>query len=452
MKVRTLALLSMVVASLLIGQSILSPSTANPDISNMGMQGQSELDNPSDPATNAGWPQAAEGVAGRPFVVAASVDSTQILTNSPTAPGTESWNGNWRVVISPANVCRTGQTSNCYASPNRVGVTVTYEVTGNNLYNFAGSSLTAAGVNANSVFDLTLNLNAFSSNLGWTWLNGQPTYWNVTGNQVHVKFKPGLSPSTSGIDGGCSRIPVEGCATTQAAAELLTANFVMSFDTTLNSIFDHTLFASEGAVIASLEVGTGFNPATPTTNSLTYGVASTHLNTDGTSRRGTFYAVLPNAVLTTSFGLADVAQASTLMQVKRVTDTSGVTGTDTVTWTPWLSADNGIDAQLLKISDISFSAPKFRVNRIGFGTALQVKKGKTATAARVMQQLGIAGPTGSQRYKIEVTSSSRSICSYSSSSKSLKGLKKGSCRVMVSVLTSKGKVVRSKTGSIAIIN
>ena len=451
MKVSRSLTTSIAIASLVSAMLLTSPVSANPDYENVGMQGQSEIDNPQDPANNAGWPQATEGLAGRPFVVDASVDGTDILTNTPTAPGTETWNGNWRVVIAPANVCRTGQTSNCYASPNRVSLTVTYEVNGNNLYNFGGSSLSARNVTPNSEFDISVDLNAFENTLGWTWLNGQPTYWNVTDGIVHVKFKPGSGPSTQGIDNGCSRIPVEGCSTTQSVAELLTANFVMSFDTTLNPVFDHTLFASEGAVIASLQVGSGFSLSTPTTNTLTYGVASTHLTTSGDSRRGNFYAVLPNSTLTSAFGLTDMTQIATLMQVKRVTDTVGVTGTDAVTWTPWVSADQGVDGQLLKISDISFSAPKFQVNRVGGAPKpFSVKKGKTVFIGKVFQHLKLSAPTSSQKFSVTVASTSKSICTYVSKTKVIKGLKKGTCKLTIKVLTKKGKLVKSKTGSFAV--
>jgi hypothetical protein len=39
-------------------------------------------------------------------------------------------------------------------------------------------------------------------------------------------------------------------------------------------------------------------------------------------------------------------------------------GTDTVVWSKWTAADNGTDGRLVTISDISFSAPKFKVTKV----------------------------------------------------------------------------------------
>lgn len=447
----------------LLPMPLLQTSSAQADVDyqNPGMMGQADLDNPPDAANNPGWPQAAEGTAGRPVVTAFSVGGTSKLSETADPGDPDSiWTDGWRVVIAPSNVCRTGQTpaaGSCYASPNRLGVVVAYDKPSKGLLtNFAGSELTglSLGVDTNTEVDLTIDLKSFGSHLGWTWMNGEPTYWNISGNTLHVKGKLRYMPSSQDIDSGCTRIPVEGCDTDQARAEHLTFGMVVSVDDTLPDLFDGVLFASEGAVIGSLEVN-GFNALSPSSNALTYGIAAPHRyaadypTVGGEVRSGTFYAVVPDAILTSAFGVAEPATAdlSALLAITRSQDRiSSTAGTDVVTWTAKSVEDFGTTSHLLKIDNISFSAPKFRVKR-----TLAVKRYRLASASRVRDNAGVPSPRSSQRVVVSINSGSRTVCRAIAWSGQIQGLKRGTCNYTVKLVKkSSGRTQFKKVGSLRV--
>lgn len=457
----------------------LSPAHADPpDVHNPGSPGQTELDT-SDGSGLTGWPQSTEKVAGRPFVTAFSVGGTSKLSNTPVSPSTTpSWVDGWRVTVAPYNLCRTGQTpetDGCYASPNRISVTVTYDITGNNYFNFAGSTLTGASISpavtTDTEVDLTLDLNSFGSHLGWTWLNGEPTYWNVTGNVMHIKGKFRYMPSSAGLtpaDGACTAIPVSDCSWDQAQAELLTFTMIISVDTT-NDTFNHLLFASEGAIIASLEtVGTyaPYDPEHPelgdyrTTNALAYGAASAHrfasdfptAETGGAARSGVFYAVIPSSMLTAGFGVTEEQLAdptfdlTSYLGVTRSHDLTAASGVDAVTWTSVAADTFGTDGRLLKVSNITFSAPKFRMKRTA-----TVRKRHNASASKVRSNLSIPRPNSKQRISVSIASGSKSICRALGSSGQIRGLKVGTCRYTVKLYKRRGNVLLAKQTGVLLV-
>ncbi|MSZ81387.1 MAG: hypothetical protein F2713_07440, partial [Actinobacteria bacterium] len=97
-----------------------------------GMPDQSQLDTPS--SQNATWANMTGGVAARPYVTALSVInggvSTPVITAGTATAETNVPAGRIAVAISPSNLCRDGQTpaqGQCYATPNRIGITVGYQ-------------------------------------------------------------------------------------------------------------------------------------------------------------------------------------------------------------------------------------------------------------------------------------------------------------------------------------
>jgi hypothetical protein len=178
---------------------------------------------------------------------------------------------------------------------------------------------------------------------------------------------------------------------------------VLSLDTTLSAAFAGALFATNAAVIGSLDVASGETP------SLTYGIAGPHRLSDGTVRKGKFYGFLSDAVLSSQFKIETTETDMTkVLNVARTAESKSTTdaGTDTVTWSKWTAADNGTDGRLVTISDISFSVPKFKVTKVSSSGAGSAKstggaapkaptgmkfttKGKTIT----LMGSGVAGVT-----------------------------------------------------------
>jgi hypothetical protein len=427
------------------------------------MPDQSSLDSAPNSQSQGNWSDLAGGVAGRPYIASLSVTTngatTQIVTNgtattaAPTSPGAIT------AVISPTNLCKTGSTNNCYATPNRVGITLAYVKQAGQLgHNFSTPTATlATTINATSVFDMTIGLNTVGKKLGWTWMNGTPTFWkteNLGQDNATARVKFSLSEAP-GIDyqdpkaQRCTTIPVSECDADKSTQDTLGMQMVLSLDTTLSAAFAGALFATNAAVIGSLDVASGETP------SLTYGIAGPHRLSDGTVRKGKFYGFLSDAVLESQFKIAATETDMTkVLSIARTAESKSTAdaGTDTVAWAKWTAADNGTDGRLVTISDISFSAPKFKVTKVGTsstgsakstgGTALKAPSGmKFTTKARTITLTGsgVAGVT----YKATATLGATT--------------KSGSCKLAGTKLTCtvkatkagswKAKVTPSKSGA-----
>jgi hypothetical protein len=258
---------------------------------------------------------------------------------------------------------------------------------------------------------MTIGLNSVGKKLGWTWMNGTPTFWKTENlgqdnATARVKFSLSEAPGVDYQDPKaqrCTTIPVSECDADKSTQDTLGMQLVLSLDTTLSAAFAGALFATNAAVIGSLDVASGETP------SLTYGIAGPHRLSDGTVRKGKFYGFLSDAVLESQFKIAATETDMTkVLSVARTAESKSTAdaGTDTVTWTKWSAADNGTDGRLVTISDISFSAPKFKVTKVGTsstgsakstgGTALKAPSGmKFTTKARTITLTGsgVAGVT-----------------------------------------------------------
>jgi hypothetical protein len=280
-----------------------------------------------------------------------------------------------------------------------------------------------------------------------------PSYWASTvsplaNGEVRVKFTPKTVPVMS--VGGCSQIPVSTCDIPQADSEVLEPGMILSMDNTLDPALSGVLFGTSSAFIGSLEaqVPSGQPPV------LTYGVAAPHKlapGAGGGDRQGTFFAFLPSSVLSL-FGTSTNAFDSNIFSVAR----TGDPGTFSPSWTQWNAGDNGTDGQLLTISDISFSAPKFVVSRKASGggagqgggapsggsTAtggsnapkpVSIRVGKKATFMQIAGMLGLTTKGG----KLSATVSTAKVCKVSGSS--IQGVKAGTCKGKITVKRTKGK-------------
>ena len=421
-----------------------------------GMPDQSSLDSTTNSMSQGNWSDLAGGVAGRPYIASLSVTTngtpTQLVTNGTAATPAPTTTGAITAVIAPYNLCKTGSTNNCYTTPNRVGITLAYVKQAGQLgSNFsAPTAPLAVAIDSTSVFDMTIGLNTVGTKLGWTWMNGTPSFWKTEnlGQDIataQVKFSlstsPGLDPQDQKAQ-QCTTIPVSVCDAAKSTQDTLGMQMVLSLDTTLSAAFAGALFATNAAVIGSLDVASGETP------SLTYGIAGPHNMSDGSVRKGTFYGFLSDAVLSSQFKIeATETDMSKVLSVARTAESKSTAdaGTDTVVWSKWTAADNGTDGRLVTISDISFSAPKFKVTKVsslGSGSAKTVLSrtaGKTAKA--LATQAGLAMPAGS-KVSLKVVPSSAKFCKVTGTT--IKGLKVGSCKVTVTVKPKKG-AAKSRT-------
>ena len=389
------------------------------------------------------WSDLDGGVTGRPYIAELSVTTggvtTTLVTGGTTTTVASTTPGAITAVIAPINLCAEGRTSMCYDTPNRVSIQLAY-VKGDGQLGGNFSAPTTAlipSITDTSVFDLTVGLNSIGGNLRWTWMSGAPTFWKTRGlrsdsGTARVKFSLGKYPSLNYSGPGaemCSAIPVTVCNAEQSTQDTLGMQMILSLDTTLSEAFAGALFATNNAVMGSLDVSSGETP------SLTYGIAGPHKMSDGSVRRGTFYGFLSDTILESQFKIVSTETDMTnILSIARTAASSSTSdaGTDTVTWSKWTADANGTDGRLVTISDISFSAPKFKVTKV----PLTLSSKKATTFKAIALYAGLSVPTGATVTAV-VASTSKSICRVIGTT--IKGTKKGTCRVTVTV--------KPKTGS-----
>src|SRR5437588_1308560 len=99
---------------------------------------------------NAGWGDMAGGVSVRPYVTSLTVingDTSTPVISGGTPAAAPVADGAVTAVVAPYNLCRSGQTPQrgvCYATPNRVAVTVGYGVGDALGFDFANPTTTVS--------------------------------------------------------------------------------------------------------------------------------------------------------------------------------------------------------------------------------------------------------------------------------------------------------------------
>jgi hypothetical protein len=334
-----------------------------------GMPSQATADlSSSDPANStgqAGWADMPGGVAARPYVRSLTVingaTATPVVTNGgPTSERPPV--GGVTTVVSALNLCRAGQAPAqgvCYATPNRVALTVTYRADDADGWNFAAPRVPVSPtINADTVIDMTVALNSLGKNLRWSGVYGDLLYWRTSNlgqddATVHIKFKPATVPHVAQFpDGnGCTATPIFNCSIASADGEGFTAAMVFSLDDTLDPALTGAAFATQNAIAGFLQPG-----GTAQAPSLEIQLSSTHTKSDGTPQLGTLKAFLPSAGLVNLYGVlpSDVSAFTTTR--------AGDAGTnDAPTYTTWTAAAHGSDGLLVSVKGITFSVPKYRV-------------------------------------------------------------------------------------------
>ena len=378
-----------VLGSLLVSASHVS--AASPP--NTGMPDQSFLDAVS--PQNATWADMTGGVAARPYVTALSVInggvSTPVITAGTATAETNVPTGRIAVAIAPFNLCRTGQTPAqgvCYATPNRIGISVGYQTEPGQLgYDFSKATNLLTPVTADTEFDITLNLNTLGKSVRWSWASGVATYWNTSnlgtdGASIRVRLKPTLTPvvmqGTQQV--GCSQVPVQTCPYTQNTHETLSASLTLSLDNSLDEIFTGALFSSTRSYMGSLMVQPGETPQ------MTYGVSAPQTWSDGTPNAASLSAVLSDASLLNFYGATPEVVATDEFQTGALNLARTDGGTQgAITWTRWTADLQGVDGWLVTIPDIRFVAAVSTSGVRAFGSSVAPAKFavKSKTSAKI---------------------------------------------------------------------
>jgi hypothetical protein len=332
------------------------------------------------------WGDLAGGVAARPYIRSLSVingatTTPVIVDGAASAPATQ--NGDVTAVVAPFNLCRPGQSpaqGQCYAAPNRVGITLGYAFNGSVDTDFATPDLALRQVvDQNTVFDMTIRLNTLGRTLRWTWLNGDLEYWSATDlgrddAEIHVRFRPVTTPviDWSAVpSNGCTATPIRDCDIPQSQGEALSANLVLSLDETLDASLTGAVFATRGAIAGFLlPSGTAAAPV------LDLQIASAHLTAAGAPQTGALTALIPAQSLLNLYGVLP-ADATRFFTTRR----TGDAGTQSApTFTRASAGADGTDGLLVSVSDITFSAPTFAVARKATAPRTSAKRrGSTTT-------------------------------------------------------------------------
>jgi hypothetical protein len=365
---------------------------------------------------------------------------TAIITNGTASAETNVPAGRIAVAISPSNLCRTGQAPAqgvCYATPNRIGVTVGYQIQPGQLgsdFSVANNVLTP--VTADTEFDITLNLNTLGRTLRWSWASGVPTYWNTANlgtdaATVRLRIKPTLTPVV--IQGtqqvGCSQVPVQACAYPQNTHETLSASLTLSLDNTLDEVFTGALFSSTRSYMGSLMVQPGETPQ------MTYGVSAPQTWSDGSANAASLSAVLSDASLLNFYGATPEVVATAEFQTGALNLARTDGGTQgAITWTRWTADVQGIDGWLVNIPDIRFVAAVSTTGVRAFGSSVAPAtfSVKSKTSAKITTKR--VGSKAMITLKV-----SAAACA------------KSSCRVVVSSIASKVSSGSKKITAAAVI-
>lgn len=435
-----------------------------------GIPAQKEIDKAADKSTYAGlWGDAAGGVAGRPYVTDLSVKVTEpngtvhtnaYITGAKVDTPASTTPGDITMTIAPYNLCNKARgdvpaAGTCYESPNRLGAAIGYVANqygvGTNFSNPTNGNGVAVSTpildliknpENTTEFDVTINMNTWGKTLRWTWLNGVPSFWNITNpgtsdSVLHLKFKLATGPDVL-----CNTaIPVAGCDPSEPAkrgggvfapVSRLKTDFVLSLDDTgVDTIFSGTLFASSNADMGSLSAV----PVGSPTLGLTYGVSGAN-ELDGKPNTASFYAFVSDASLLNYFGVTpDVLNAPEFAtsETLKVTRADGGTSSSEK-WTRWTEADNGTPGYFLDVQGVQFDGTSTSASGVR-GAAL-----KKTIPARFTMGNKISNTVTARR------SGARQMLTMNSS---VAACKKNQCRWVVSRSSSKLKAKSKKLTTVA---
>ncbi|MFI5496750.1 hypothetical protein [Actinoplanes sp. NPDC051859] len=356
-----------------------------------GIQTQAELDaahgTEGNSSNQGGWADLAGGLTARPYVTSLSLTNgdttTEVLSGGqPVATPVDP--GGIGAVVAPVNLCPAGQPEQpgtCYATPNRVAITLVYGADGGNGWDFSSERAAAAtpAVTEDTVVDMTVALNSLGKNLRWSQLNGHLLDWRTDNlgqddATVHVRFRPAVLPAVDWSTlpaNGCTATPINNCDIAQAQSERLGASLLFSLDDTLDPALTGAVFATQNALAGYLQPG-----GTAAAPLLDIQAASTHLTSSGELQRGTIEAFLPAGALLNLYGVLPTDTPYFFSTTR-----TGSAGTnDAPTYTPWTASADRSEGVLITVNNITFSVPTYRVkNRLKPVSTTAKASGRTTT-------------------------------------------------------------------------
>jgi hypothetical protein len=356
-----LLLLSLATVLVLPGQALALDQAPSQDF----------MDNPpaDSSMTGGSWADLDGGAAARPFIKSLTVvngsESTPVFSGGVGAAAGVGI-GDVTAVVSPINLCKRGQPAGpgmCYATPNRVGITLGYRTEEGLGTDFARPrAALRQTVGPDTVFDVVIAPNTLGRTLRWTWINGGLVDWKTSAlgdaaAEIHLRLKPAVTPDIdwSGVSsGGCTATPIFDCNIAQASGAYLGANLVLSLDETLDRSLTGAAFATQGAIAGFLvPSGTTSEPA------LDLQMASSHLASDGSQQHGVLEAFLPAQALIARYGVLPSDAASFFTATRR-----GDPGTQDPPEFEARESSASSDAGLLvSVRNVTFSAPTYRLAR-----------------------------------------------------------------------------------------
>lgn len=375
-------ILTVLVTAMIMG--IPASATAFPD----GLPTQEQTDlistDPANSSHQAGWADLTGGTSNRPYISSLTVinggTSTPVITGGSTTPPSVPA-GFVTAVITPYNLCTVSQTPApgvCYATPNRIGVTVAYNAGASNGWNFGAPSVaTSPTIGPNTVIDMTIALNTLGANLRWTHVTGNMLYWHTSNlgtpsATVRIKFKPVITPyvATFPEGNGCTATPIFSCSIAQSDGDGLSASLVLSLDDTLDASLTGAAFATQSTIFGYMQpAGTASAPR------LDMQISSSHLNSLGSLNEGTMQAFIPDAALLNYYGLLPGTARSVFAATR--SGSSGSTGT--VTFADWNAATDGSDGLFVEVPGITFSTPTYKFARTLAATSVTAARAGAAT-------------------------------------------------------------------------
>ena len=398
----------------------LLPATASAFPDGIPTQDQTDLIS-TDPASShqAGWGDLTGGVSNRPYITSMSVingaTTTPIITGGTTTPPSVS-SGDVTAVITPYNLCKVTDTPApgvCYATPNRIGITVAYNAGSSNGWNFGAPSVAVTPtIDADTVIDMTIALNTLGTSLRWTHITGNLVYWHTQGlgtpsASIRVKFKPVITPFIASFpdSNGCTATPIFSCNIPMSDGEGVSASMVLSLDDTLDSALTGAAFATQSTIFGYMQpAGTANAPR------LDMQVSSNHFTSIGGVNEGTMQAFIPDAALLNYYGLLPDGASSVFAATR-----SGSSGSNgTVTMADWSSASHGSDGLFVEVPGITFSTPTYKfarklsgatvtATRITGATNFTASITSCPTSAQCRAWIYDLGSTGSARYVAKAT-------------------------------------------------
>ncbi len=373
MKLNRLApvLCSAVLMGVLAAAALAAPTSMMPS--------QEFVDSPQPGSgTGATWSDLPGGLTARPYVKSLAVvnGSQRVSVFSGGVDAAKGVNvGDVTAVVTPTNLCRAGQTPSpgqCYATPNRVGISFGYKTDQGLGLDFSAPTVALnQTVTSSTVLDVVIGLNTLGTSLRWSWINGELVTWKASGlgtdaAEIHLRVRPTATPD---IDWsargpvGCTATPIRDCEIDRADGSYLGSQMVLSLDDSLSPALTGAAFATQGAIAGFLVPGG--SAAAPT---LDLQIASSHTAADGSPQRGTLQAFLPAGALTSLYGMVPADAAAFFTATRR-----GDPGTNDAPSFSSRAEDADQSAGLMiTVEGITFSAPTYRVKRKA--TALSTQK------------------------------------------------------------------------------